>query len=71
MDKIKGAINYHSYMISYIYSKFQFGSLVIKDEFDTYNSSAEDIANFHMRITNEISDYQGEKVVIINIVRFN
>ena len=73
--KISGGNNmattWHSYMVSYIYGKFQFGSLVIKEEFDTYNRSAEDIAEFHNRITNEISEYQGERVVILNIVRFN
>ena len=26
---------YHSYMVSYIYGKFQFGSLVMKEDFDT------------------------------------
>lgn len=62
---------WHSYMVSYTYGKMQFGSLVIKEEFDTHTSSAEDIAEFHNKITNEISAYQGEKIVIINIVKFN
>lgn len=62
---------YHSYMVSYIYGKFQFGSLVMKEDFDTNTSSAEDIAEFHNKITNEISEYQGEKITILNIVRFN
>lgn len=62
---------WHSYMVSYTYGKMQFGSLVIKEEFDTHTSNAEDIAEFHNKITNEISAYQGEKIVIINIVKFN
>ena len=37
---------YHSYMVAYIYGKFQFGSLIIKEEFDTNTASAEDIANW-------------------------
>lgn len=62
---------YHSYMVAYIYGKFQFGSLIIKEEFDTNTASAEDIAEFHNKVTSEISAYQGEKITILNMVRFN
>ena len=64
-------VTYHSYMVAYIYGKNQFGSLVLKEDFDTNTSSAEEIAEFHNRITNEISAYQGDKIVILNVVRFN
>ena len=61
----------HSYMVAYVYGKMQFGSLILKEEFDTNTATAEDLAEFHNRITSEISAYQGEKITVINIVRFN
>lgn len=61
----------HSYMVAYIYGKMQFGSLILKEEFDTNTATAEDLAEFHNRITSEISAYQGDKITVINIVRFN
>lgn len=64
----------HTYMVSYVYNidnKPTFDSLVIDEEVDTMTSSAKEIAYFHKAITDEISQYQGQIITILNIVRFN
>lgn len=64
----------HNYMVSYTFEKAgkqQYGSLVLTEKEDTNTMSAEELADFHKYITNEISEYEGCRIVIINIVRFN
>lgn len=64
----------HTYMVSYVYNinnKPAFGSLVLDEEVDTITSSAKEIAYFHKALTDEISEYQGHLITILNIVRFN
>jgi hypothetical protein len=66
----------HNYMVAFIYDSKKpgeksYGSLVLTEEVDTAMATASELASFHTYLTNEISEYIKERVVILNIVRFN
>lgn len=63
----------HVYMVAYIYGmeKKEFGSLILEEDVDTATCTAQEAANFHTYLTNEISDFQGVRITILNLVRLH
>ena len=63
----------HVYMVAYIYGmeKKEFGSLILEEDVDTATCTAQEAADFHTYLTKEISDFQGARITILNLVRLH